>query len=142
MKQLLLLCLFLVLTCCDRQVDPESITEMVYRYTSGFAGITWELSLRNNQEVYQQVGRGKNCEDQLTDAQWNALVQGFDWQEFKAMKSEEIPVCCDIGKMTLKVKTRWRSHEVTWENFPPEGSVRNLQKKLNERMQGYYLTCK
>ena len=144
MKSLGLLYAIIFLLGCERAIDPESITKIEYGYTIGFTGATYNLTIDSQKEVFVYANRPDKCERAVTAAEWSKLVEGFDWKAFKKVKSNNEPVCCDIGGAGVKVTIGSQSHEVNWSYYPAKGSKgvqEDFIKKLSERLANLVKTC-
>jgi hypothetical protein len=145
MKRILPVFLLLLLLGCsrDRDVEPEDITEIVYSYTFGFTGATSIITIDPKKEIFEYYGKPDHCERPITLAEWSSLVEGFDWKKFRKIKSEDEPVCCDIGGVYLKITAGSSSHEASWQLNRPDttSNVGNLMSRASGRLQHLIKTC-
>ena len=141
MKNALAFCAIVFLLSCERDVDPDRITKMEYSHTGGFSGGTSYLVIDPNREVYVGEGKLKKCEKAIAAAEWSDLIEGFSWKEFKKLKSNNEPVCCDIGRERVEVTLKSRSHEVSWTFTKPVGVKEDFVKKLRNRQINLARTC-
>ncbi len=125
-----------------KDVDPGLITQIEYSNTIGISGATSTIIINPQMEKFDYRGITNKCERPITSAEWNSLVEGFNWKEFKKSKSITESVCCDLGGGGLKVTMESASHEVTWTQPLPKGVQVELIRKLSERWGNLGRTCR
>ena len=141
MKNLMIFCALVIFIGCKHEVDPGPITQIEYSNTIGITGATSTIIIDAQKEMFDFVGNTKKCERAITPAEWNRLIDGFDWNKFKKAKSNNEPVCCDRGGGSLKVTIRSQSHQISWTAGIPRGVQVEFVRKLSERWGNLIRVC-
>lgn len=128
--------------CQSDDISPENVSRLTFRQTGTIAGISHELILSDEEQLF----RGRQCVKTISYSDWRGALHSFDWQAFESLPTQ-LPSteCCDQGNFALTIEVGNKVYQRVWSSFTPETlpeSIQELTNTLGQRAWTEAQTCR
>ena len=137
--------LLLLLGCKPSDIDPRNISYFEYTNVFGFTGSISTIRISPTSRINtQHYPNQRICENPITPALWQTLIDKFDYQEFKQLPSKIELGCCDRGSRALKINVSGKVQTIEWEFLDANSypKIYELEQLLETQRQEHFNNCR